>query len=178
MSVVSSTVSWSLSFYPQPLLNWKRRSTTGFTADMASLNLVGFLCYTTSTAAFLFSPTIIKQYALRHPLAPEPTVRLNDFAFAIHAAVCCAATYSQFWHRLWRFEGESKSISPATRGVIVGSLLSIGTVAFIVWSRGDPDKDPTSWAGIDVVRESSSFESQISWLLQLTLAPRCTHCRM
>jgi cystinosin len=118
---------------------------------MASLNLLGFICYTTSTAAFLFSPTIINQYARRHPVAPEPTVRFNDFAFAIHGAICCVVMYSQFWHRLWRFDGVSTPSSSVTRGIISGSLIGIAIAALIVWTHGGHADDPTSWASIDVV---------------------------
>lgn len=35
------TLSWSLSFYPQPLLNWKRRSTSGTTIDFHIVNVLG-----------------------------------------------------------------------------------------------------------------------------------------
>lgn len=37
------TLAWSLSFYPQPLLNWQRRSTSGTTADFPTLNIIGML---------------------------------------------------------------------------------------------------------------------------------------
>ena len=152
-------MSWSVSFYPQPLLNWRRRSTKGFTADTAALNTLGFICYTISTAAFLFSPTILHQYALRHPLAPEPTVRLNDFAFALHAVVCTIITYSQFWYRLWRFEGESARSSPAARGVIAGSITAVAVVALIASGNDGKGVDAKSWASIDVVCELSTCSS-------------------
>lgn len=44
------TLAWSLSFYPQPLLNLRRRSTSGLTPDFPMLNVFGFSCFTTSTA--------------------------------------------------------------------------------------------------------------------------------
>lgn len=34
-------LSWSLSFYPQLLLNWKRRSTSGTTIDFHIVNVEG-----------------------------------------------------------------------------------------------------------------------------------------
>ena len=33
--------AWSASFYPQPLLNWRRRSTTGTTVDFPFINVLG-----------------------------------------------------------------------------------------------------------------------------------------
>ena len=32
---------WSLSFYPQALLNWRRQSTSGTTVDFPFLNVLG-----------------------------------------------------------------------------------------------------------------------------------------
>jgi cystinosin len=32
---------WSASFYPQPLLNWGRASTSGTTVDFPFLNVLG-----------------------------------------------------------------------------------------------------------------------------------------
>ena len=32
---------WSASFYPQPLLNWYRRSTSGTTVDFPLINSLG-----------------------------------------------------------------------------------------------------------------------------------------
>ncbi|KNG45855.1 37s ribosomal protein rsm22 [Stemphylium lycopersici] len=77
----------SLSFYPQPLSNYARKSTLGLAIDFPTLNVLGFFCYTISTASFLYSPTIKLQYAARHPEAPTTTVRFNDFLFAAHGAV-------------------------------------------------------------------------------------------
>ncbi|KAJ4374219.1 hypothetical protein N0V83_002960 [Neocucurbitaria cava] len=78
---------WSGSFYPQPISNYFRKSTTGLAIDFPTLNVLGFICYTVNTAAFLYSPTIREQYADRHPDSPETTVRFNDFLFAAHGAV-------------------------------------------------------------------------------------------
>ena len=32
---------WSASFYPQPLLNWRRKSTSGTTVDFPLINCLG-----------------------------------------------------------------------------------------------------------------------------------------
>lgn len=147
---------------------------------MAALNVVGFFCYTISTSAFLFSPTILHQYAIRHPQAPEPTVRLNDFAFALHAVIMTIIVYSQFWHRLWRFEGEATKPSATALGIIVGSAVGVAIVAFIVWTRGGPDTDPTAWATIDVVSDIPAPLGQHCQIADLmldlcVLARKATH---
>lgn len=35
------TLAWSLSFYPQPLLNFHRKSTSGTTVDFPLVNVLG-----------------------------------------------------------------------------------------------------------------------------------------
>lgn len=35
------TTCWSLSFYPQPLLNYRRKSTAGSTIDFPFINTLG-----------------------------------------------------------------------------------------------------------------------------------------
>ena len=35
------TAAWSLSFYPQPLLNYRRKSTAGTTIDFPFINALG-----------------------------------------------------------------------------------------------------------------------------------------
>lgn len=74
---------WSVSFYPQALANYRRKSVTGLALDYFTVNVLGFTCYTISSVLFLFSPTVRGEYARRHPLSPEPTVRWNDLAFAV-----------------------------------------------------------------------------------------------
>jgi cystinosin len=148
------TICWSLSFYPQPLLNFRRRSTTGTTIDFPAINVLGFIGYFISTAAFLYSPRIREEYALRnHGLTP--TVQFNDFAFAAHAIVLSLICLSQFLPGLWKFEKRRGPGSKPSRfiiGVFVGSILGVAVVVFIVAVRNDPDP-ATGWAWIDVVSQ-------------------------
>jgi len=149
--------SWSASFYPQPLLNWRRKSTTGLTVDFPALNVVGFVSYTISTACFLYSPTIRDQYALRHPGAPEPTVRFNDFAFAAHAMVMVVLTYSQFYSLLWKFDvPKTQKTSWMVRAIILACILAvlIATLGAATNDRSSKDHTGDAWTWIDVV---SSF---------------------
>lgn len=37
------TLCWSLSFYPQPLLNFSRKSTSGTTVDFPLINCLGMV---------------------------------------------------------------------------------------------------------------------------------------
>ncbi|KAI9664025.1 MAG: hypothetical protein M1821_007516 [Bathelium mastoideum] len=144
---------WSISFYPQPLLNWRRKSTTGVAVDFPCANVPAFLAYTISTFVFLYSPSIRSQYAFRHPQAPYPTVRFNDLAFAVHALVLSIITYSQFWPSLWRFKaGRGSSATKPVLGVIWGAIGGALAVAVIVLFKGqDFGSDPARWAWIDEI---------------------------
>jgi len=148
-----STLSWSASFYPQPILNWRRKSTLGLAVDFPAINVLGFACYAISTAAFLYSPVIRRQYAARHPASPEPTVRINDLAFALHAAVLTGLTYSQFFSSIWGFKvGRLQRVSRPIAGVFVGGILAVLVVTLIVALKGvDGGQDARRWAWIDVV---------------------------
>lgn len=144
------------SFYPQPIENYLRKSTLGLAIDFPTLNVLGFTCYTISTAAFLYSPTIQSQYAIRHPDAPTTTVRFNDFLFAAHGAVMCVIIYSQFFPRIWGFTvGKMQRVSRVILAVWWGCVLSVIGTIFLVVSRGQQGgDDATSWAWIDVVRHA------------------------
>ncbi|KAF7677544.1 l-cystine transporter-like protein [Alternaria burnsii] len=145
-------LSWSLSFYPQPISNYIRKSTLGLAIDFPTLNVLGFTCYTISTACFLYSPTIKSQYAFRHPEAPQTTVRFNDFLFAAHGAVMCVIIYSQFFEKIWGFEiGKRQKVSRVILGVWWGCVLAIVVVVMLVKTRGTKGNDAQGWAWIDVI---------------------------
>jgi len=146
-------LAWSLSFYPQPISNYFRKSTLGLAIDFPTLNVLGFICYTISTACFLYSPTIKSQYAYRHLNAPETTVRFNDFLFAAHGAVMCVIIYSQFFQRVWGFEvGKSQKVSRPVLCIWWACVFAIVFVMLLVWRDGSVDDfDVYNWAWIDVV---------------------------
>ncbi|KAL1796859.1 hypothetical protein ACET3X_005399 [Alternaria dauci] len=145
-------LAWSLSFYPQPISNYLRKSTLGLAIDFPTLNVLGFTCYTISTACFLYSPTIKSQYAYRHPEAPQTTVRFNDFLFAAHGAVMCVIIYSQFFEKIWGFEiGKRQKVSRVILGVWWGCVLAIVVVVILVETRGAQGDDAQGWAWIDVI---------------------------
>jgi len=146
-------LSWSGSFYPQPISNYTRKSTLGLAIDFPTLNVLGFCMYTVSTASFLYSPTIQAQYAHRHPEAPETTVRFNDFLFAAHGAVMCIVCYSQFFPKIWGFQvGKTQRASKAVLGIFWGCVAAIVWAIMIVRLRGkDGGYDASTWAWIDVI---------------------------
>lgn len=149
------TLAWSLSFYPQPLLNLSRQSTSGTTIDFPAINILGFLAYFISNVAFKYSPVIREQYAARNN-GLTPTVQFNDVVFAGHAVLCAVVTTSQYIPGLWGWEAAGRRlhrgerISRTVMGIVVGSILGVGTVVCIVATHPS-DNLRYGWAWIDVV---------------------------
>jgi cystinosin len=137
----------------QPLKNWQRRSTVGTAIDFPTINTLGFASYTISTAAFLYSPVVKRQYAYRHPYSPESTVRFNDLVFAAHGVVLCIITYSQFFPAIWGFRvGSRQRASRFILGVFWGSIIGVVITVVIVRFGGmHGGGDPSSWAWIDTI---------------------------
>jgi cystinosin len=156
------TISWSLSFYPQPILNFRRRSTTGTTIDFPTINVLGFFAYFCSNLAFLYWPLIREQYALRHH-GLNSTVTPNDLAFAGHAVILSVLTYTQFFPWIWGFDknidkGKEGRLSKAMLGIYIGSIIGVGTVILIVVFSPEADARK-GWAWIDVVSTTPQDDS-------------------
>ncbi|RPA86385.1 PQ-loop-domain-containing protein [Ascobolus immersus RN42] len=135
---------WSFSFYPQLWKNYQRKAVTGLSVDFATVNVFGFAFYTIYTTLLLLSPTIRAQYAARHPLSPEPTVRWNDFAFGVHALLLSFICWTQLY--FWGYTRSSKQVLSVTmRGIIVGCFAAVGLVATFAWA------ELPGWELLDVV---------------------------
>ncbi|KAF6845340.1 lysosomal cystine transporter [Colletotrichum musicola] len=151
---------WSGSFYPQPLLNFTRKTTAGTTVDFPLINclayvltrhLAGFLAYFISNSCLYYSPLVRSQYAARnHGLTP--TVAFNDITFAAHALLLSCITTSQYFPKLWGF-----AAAPGTKpsrfisGIAFGCVVGVAVVSLIV-AAAPSDGDPrTSWCALDIV---------------------------
>lgn len=84
-------VAWTVSFYPQIWLNYKRKSVEGLNFDFVLLNVIGFACYTVFNWALYFSAHIFAQYEDEHHDGVNP-VQINDLFFSIHALVASIVT--------------------------------------------------------------------------------------
>ncbi|GLI82308.1 hypothetical protein PoHVEF18_010747 [Penicillium ochrochloron] len=145
--------SWSLSFFPLPISMWRRKSTSGVSIDFNFINLLGFTCYAIYTATFLYSPEIRSQYAARHPAAAEPTVRVNDLAFAALGVIMCLVAYSMFWPRLSGLHTPRRQrVSWTMRGLFSACVLAPLVVICVVLAQNPESRNnPFSWAWIDVI---------------------------
>lgn len=87
-------VAWSISFYPQVILNWRTKDVSGLSFDFIGLNLLGFICYTVFNTALYWSPVTQHEYMKKHPRGVLP-VLLNDVLFALHAVLLTMVTIIQ-----------------------------------------------------------------------------------
>ncbi|XP_012868798.1 PREDICTED: cystinosin isoform X1 [Dipodomys ordii] len=77
-------VAWSISFYPQVIKNWRRKSVIGLSFDFLALNLTGFVAYSVFNIGLLWVPYIQEQFLQKHPNGVNP-VDINDVFFSLHA---------------------------------------------------------------------------------------------
>ncbi|POS79479.1 lysosomal cystine transporter [Diaporthe helianthi] len=150
------TLCWSLSFYPQPLLNFKRKSTSGTTVDFPLINCLGFLSYLISNLAFYCSPVVRAQYAARHD-GHTPAVALNDIVFAAHALLLSLVTTSQYlFPGSWGFTPSagnrpSRFITGTALGCTAGVLAVVVLIAGVSESPSGSVGAATSWCWLDAV---------------------------
>ena len=88
---------------------------------------------------------------MRHPKAPEPTVRFNDFAFAAHALLMVILTWTQFYYSLWGLEvTKGLRMNWLTRTIIVASLFTVLLGCLRVATNKDSSYSSV-WTWIDVI---------------------------
>lgn len=87
--------SWSISFYPQTVLNFRRKSVVGLNFDFVVLNLTKHTSYLIYNASMFFSPVVQRQYRQKFGLDQMIPVAANDVAFSVHAVLLTAFTLFQ-----------------------------------------------------------------------------------
>jgi len=136
-------LAWSVSFYPQVLSNFKRRSTTGLSPDFCVLNVLGFACYTAYNVSFFWSTAIQNMYKRRHGPDAEITVQSNDVAFALHALILSSITVLQIIY----YGGGVRALklSKSVVFIIVGILMVCATYPVLIWATRNSSKDTFNW---------------------------------
>ena len=116
-------VAWSVSFWPQVLLNKQRKTTVGLSPDFAVLNAFAFAAYSAYTVSLYASPQIRHQYKRHHDHAPE--VRFADVLFCLHALLLSSVTVGQIAY----YDGFAKQAPsrPARYGLAALALYVGGT---------------------------------------------------
>nr|GEU50983.1 cystinosin homolog [Tanacetum cinerariifolium] len=101
MEVLSLTFGWiaffasSFCFYPQVILNFKRKSVIGLNQDFVVLNLTKHSSYLIYNAAVYFSSDVQFQYHQKYGFDQMIPLAANDVAISIHAVLLTAFTLFQ-----------------------------------------------------------------------------------
>ncbi|CAK4082959.1 unnamed protein product [Aphanomyces euteiches] len=117
---------WSVSFWPQVFLNWRRQSVVGLSLDFLVYNILGFLCYAIFNCAFFWNDTVQREYAKFHD-GHRNAVQVNDVFFALHAVFVTIFTYYQT--TIYTRGGQVVSTTCKT---IVGGSLIVSAVFFLL----------------------------------------------
>ncbi|CAF0828938.1 unnamed protein product [Rotaria sp. Silwood1] len=89
-----SFITWSCSFYPQILLNFRRQSVIGLSFDFLALNILGYFCYSVYNVAFYSWQNVQDSYMKLHPHGIIP-VLINDVVFGLHGFIVSFITIFQ-----------------------------------------------------------------------------------
>lgn len=140
--------AWSVSFYPQVVLNHSRRSVIGLSLDFQLLNMMGFACYFAFNVLLYCNPHVRHEYHQKY--GGLPPVKLNDVVFSAHALLLTLVTLFQIaiYYDYPRLPKNDRIL----RMVVVGSLTAVVVVA----------------AGVAVFIVEN-HETQLSWLMYLSL---------
>ncbi|KAJ1977205.1 hypothetical protein H4R34_003674 [Dimargaris verticillata] len=118
-------VAWSVSFYPQAILNYRRKSVQGLSMDFLVYNVVGFACYSVYNLAFYASAAVRRQYADRNE-GHNNLVRLNDVFFATHAFLIASFTLGQtFYYK----RNANQALSYVAKAFLFTSGIGIAALA-------------------------------------------------
>lgn len=124
-------LAWTVSFYPQLLLNYRQQTTEGLSLDFELLNLLGFLFYSAFALAFHSVPSIQQAYRDRHD-GHESKVTIQDVVFAVHAVAITAVTIAQIFY----YDGFvpvrrrlSRPISVVLLGLLATTLVALAVAA-------------------------------------------------
>ncbi|XP_054802177.1 cystinosin homolog [Prosopis cineraria] len=118
---------WSISFYPQVILNFRRKSVVGLNFDFALLNLTKHSSYLIYNACVYFSSAVQKQYFEEYGSGEMIPVAANDVAFSAHAVLLSAITLFQ----IMIYERGTQKISKLAFGIVSVVLLTAPVCFFM-----------------------------------------------
>lgn len=120
-------VSWSISFYPQVILNFRRKSVVGLNFDFVVLNLTKHSSYLIYNASMFFSSTVQRQYHHRYGNNQMIPVAANDVAFSTHAVLLTAFTLFQ----ISLYDRGNQKVSKTAIAIVSASWLSVAVCVFV-----------------------------------------------
>jgi cystinosin len=123
--------SWSISFYPQVILNFRRKSVVGLNFDFVLLNLTKHSSYLIYNASLFFSSTVQRQYREKFGFDEMIPVAANDVAFSAHAVLLTALTLFQ----IVIYDRGNQKVSRIATGIVAVAWLSAAVCVFVAIPR-------------------------------------------
>ncbi|KAI4350579.1 hypothetical protein L6164_005026 [Bauhinia variegata] len=120
-------VCWSISFYPQVILNYRRKSVVGLNFDFVFLNLTKHSSYLVYNATLYFSSAVQKQYRDNYGHNEMIPVAPNDVAFSAHAVLLTAITLLQ----IAIYERGSQKVSKIAILIVSAAWLTAAICFFV-----------------------------------------------
>lgn len=87
-------VAWTISFWPQMIVNFRRKSVIGLSFDFLAMNLLGHTLYAIFNCALYWNDHVEQEYFDRNPRGLNPIIA-NDVAFSLHASLATFLTVVQ-----------------------------------------------------------------------------------
>ncbi|KAI3463071.1 hypothetical protein Pfo_019734 [Paulownia fortunei] len=123
--------SWSISFYPQVILNFRRKSVVGLNFDFVILNLTKHSSYLIYNASLFFSSAVQRQYHEKFGFKEMIPVASNDVAFSMHAVLLTAFTLFQ----ITIYDRGNQKISRISIGIVSVAWLFAAVCVFVAIPR-------------------------------------------
>ena len=168
-------LAWSIYSYPQIIMNYQRKSTSGLSNDFSTISVLGFLCYTVYCISFFTSKRIQDMYRQRNG-GMNNTVQSNDVAFSAHALV-----FSSIWLFQIVYYGRFNLSSPKfTLSLPFFCLMLVMLISLVVYAIGiilsnDEYGMSGAWNWLDFLYLLSNYKviiTFVAYLPQLLLNAR------
>eukprot|EP00002_Diphylleia_rotans_P037741 TRINITY_DN8469_c0_g1_i2.p1 TRINITY_DN8469_c0_g1~~TRINITY_DN8469_c0_g1_i2.p1 ORF type:complete len:262 (+),score=60.80 TRINITY_DN8469_c0_g1_i2:59-844(+) len=105
-------LAWSVSFYPQIILNYQRKSVVGLSFDYQIYNTIGFSSYTIYNLFYFYGEK-------------KDSIKSNDVFFAIHAIILTLVTVFQCTIYEKKDQKVSKTCYAICSGFVLTWIISI-----------------------------------------------------
>ncbi|KAJ7308803.1 hypothetical protein JRQ81_008070 [Phrynocephalus forsythii] len=119
-------LAWSVSFYPQVLENWWRKSVVGLSFDFLALNLTGFIAYSVFNVGLFWIRPVKEQFLHLYPNGVNP-VDSNDVFFSLHAVAVTLLIIGQ----CLLYERGGQTVSLTAMGLLTVAWIFIFTTLFV-----------------------------------------------
>uniref|UniRef100_A0A2N9IQK1 Cystinosin homolog n=1 Tax=Fagus sylvatica TaxID=28930 RepID=A0A2N9IQK1_FAGSY len=119
--------SWSIGYYPQLILNFRRKSVVGLSFDFVVLNFTKHTSYLIYNASLYFSSTIQNQYYQKYGYGQMIPVAANDVAFSTHAVLVTAVILFQ----ILIYDRGGQRVSKITIAIVCAVWLFVAVCLFM-----------------------------------------------